>query len=81
MVVPYNFDYNDFLTLTEKKDSNSSSGLTTQQKDALLKQRDGYQTKLEILEREIAKLESKEDELIRNRADRQLIEENLNLQV
>lgn len=76
---------NDTSTSDEEKvskndSSSSSGGLTLQQKEALLNQREGYQTKLEILEREIAKLQSKEDELIRGRADRQLIDESLKLQ-
>ncbi|ODM95175.1 hypothetical protein Ocin01_11509 [Orchesella cincta] len=64
----------------DKKDSGTSGRLTEPQKDALLKQRESYQSKLDILEREIKKLQNKEDELIRSRAERQLIDENLKLQ-
>lgn len=72
------------IFVLDKKTSSQTStaaGLTTAQKDALLKQREGYQTKLEILEREIAKLQNKEDELVRSRADPKLVDENLKLQV
>lgn len=59
----------------------SSSGLTDQQREALLGQKDTYKKKLEILEREITKLQTKEDELNKNRADIRLVDENLKLQV
>ncbi|CAL8110856.1 unnamed protein product [Orchesella dallaii] len=63
----------------DKKDGGASK-LTDQQKEALLKQRESYQIKLDILEREIKKLQNKQDELGRIRAERQLIDENLKLQ-
>jgi len=47
----------------------------------LLKQEEGYKGKLDILKREIARLESKEDELAKAKSDMKLIEENLKLQV
>jgi hypothetical protein len=47
----------------------------------LLAQHNGYKAKLELLEREISKLQTKEDELKHNRADPRLIDENLKLQV
>jgi len=59
------------------------SGLTKQQKEALLVQKESYSKKLELLEREIDKLRTKEDELRSSgsRVDGKLIEDNLKLQV
>ncbi len=46
-----------------------------------MNQQDAYKNKLDIIEREIGKLQAKEDELKKTRADIRLVEENLKLQV
>jgi hypothetical protein len=65
----------------KKKDKGGTTGsLTNEQKEALAKQKEGYNMKLEILDREINRLISQGDELRSSKADIRLVEENFKLQ-
>lgn len=86
------FDYYNFQK-RESDDSESSSdedkkskkktgpGVTSEQKKALLLQRDNYTEKYMLLEKNITRLMDKEYELRQTGADPSLTDENIKLQV
>ena len=64
-----------------KQKKKAGAGVTSEQRKALLIQRDNYTEKYKLLEKNIGRLMDKEMELRQTSADPSLIEENIKLQV